>query len=490
MSYVRKNLVWLLISQTATWVVSFILLIVTPRLLDQHEFGALAFATTYIQYFALVAGLETAQLLTREVARDHSLVGIYTRNALAMKVVVVIGLSTVAVGAALIFDFAPLTTHLIVVGCVGMSFAVLNSVLQGALAGMQRMARPAMWMVVQLYVGAALGMVILLLGGGGVAFAAAIAGATVIPLIANLVTIRPYIAGSWRPQRTVWRKLVGGGLPLLALTGLTLFYGSIDITMLTAMAGETAVAWYALAYRWAGIPIFVCTAVVAAYFPVFSEHGRTGGPEFAKAVNRALLLVLVVSAPAAFGLASIADDVILTLAGDDYSESIPVLRILVLQVPIAAVDTILGTALVASDRVRPYLVVAGSAAVLTPIALFLSLSGRSPASATIAAALVTTGTEIFVFIGAYRLRAPGVLDRATVSRCLRAVLAAGTISLALWPLGGIPFPVRIPIAAVVFAVAAVALKVVSVREVLRLRETLTTVLRPSSGDRAITEVPE
>lgn len=483
MTAVRKNLLWLLVSQTATWVVSFVLLVVTPSLLPTEAFGTLAFASAFVQYFSLAAGLETAQLLTKEIAREPGLVGPYVRNGLTLKVVVVGLLSAIALCVAVLARMNSLTTQLIALGCVGMMLGNLNSVLQGALAGLHRVARAAMWAVVQLYAGAALGIAALLLGGGVVAFAGVVALATAIPLVANFATVRPYLHGSWRPDVATWRRLVGRGLPLLTLSGLILFYSTIDIVILNWLAGPVAVGWYALAYRWAGIPMFISTAVVGAFFPVFSQHGRSQGPAFAEAVNRALLIVVLVSAPAAFGLAAIADDVIRTLAPPEYAEAAPVLRLLVLQIPIAAVDTILGTALVASDRVRQYLWIPAGAAVLTPIVLILTLRDRSIESAVIVAAVVTTATEIYVFVGAWRLRAHGVLDRATVSRCGRAVVAAAMIVPALWPLANVSLLLRIPIASAVYVLAALGLRVVTIAEIAATRNNLRSMFqRPGNAE--------
>jgi hypothetical protein len=105
--------------------------------------------------------------------------------------------------------------------------------------------------------------------------------------------------------------------------------------------------------------------------------------------------------------------------------------------------------------------------VLTPLALLLTLRGRNAQEATIAAALITTATEIYIFIGAWRLRAPGVLDRATVGKALRAVCAAALIPLALLPFDGVSFLVRIPIGVVVYLGAALAVRAVSAEDLAR-----------------------
>ena len=49
----------------------------------------LNFATYYVAFFALLAGMGTPTLLTREIARDHSLVGRYVSNVVVLKLVLI-----------------------------------------------------------------------------------------------------------------------------------------------------------------------------------------------------------------------------------------------------------------------------------------------------------------------------------------------------------------------------------------------------------------
>ena len=86
--------------------------------------------------------------------------------------------------------------------------------------------------------------------------------------------LRRYLAVRCTGDPSVVRSLVRGGIPLMALTIFNLIYGTIDVPILGFITDNVQVGWYSLAYRWVGIPIFVATAVVSAYFPRFSAHGN------------------------------------------------------------------------------------------------------------------------------------------------------------------------------------------------------------------------
>jgi O-antigen/teichoic acid export membrane protein len=74
MKLVDRNLTWLFLSQAATWVMTLVVMLVVPRLLGAENLGTYTYAAAYVGFFTLAAGLGTSTLMTREVARDYSIV--------------------------------------------------------------------------------------------------------------------------------------------------------------------------------------------------------------------------------------------------------------------------------------------------------------------------------------------------------------------------------------------------------------------------------
>jgi O-antigen/teichoic acid export membrane protein len=87
---VRKNMASLLLSQVLTWLVSFVLLVEAPDRLGDEAWGALSYATAFVSFFTLVVGLGTSTLLTREIARQPSLISQYAYNAAILKLGLVV----------------------------------------------------------------------------------------------------------------------------------------------------------------------------------------------------------------------------------------------------------------------------------------------------------------------------------------------------------------------------------------------------------------
>ena len=278
------------------------------------------------------------------------------------------------------------------------------------------------------------------------------------------VLLLPYVRHHLRIDLHLWRVLVVGGAPLMLLMIFNQIYGTVDIPILAALTSTTVVGWYSLAYRWAAIPIFITTAVMGSHYPEMSRLGSNPGPEFAGLVNRAVKLTLLASTPAAVGLAVVAPNLIGLLYEPEFEPSVRPLQILALQIPITGMDTILATALIACNRLRRYLVVAGAAAAINPIlcAILIQVADELWDNGAIGAAIATALTELFVMCCALYLSVTGVMDRGMFAWWARCTVAG----LAILPVGmlsgGSAFVLvaQVVLGVLLFAVAAIALKVV------------------------------
>ena len=477
----RRNIFWLVFSQAATWLVSFALLILAPARLDADGYGRLQFSIAYIGFFALFGGLGSYQLIVKAVARDHSAIPSLVRSALRLKLVLGLGLAVTALGLGKLFGYSNEVLSLIAIGGVGMTLALLNDILVAALAGTERMAKPALWQTVQVYVGSIGAIVVVLTTRSLVMVAACGAVALGIPLVANYLAIRPLLRQDSTTTSVSWKMLVAGGVPLLLLTVFNTIYGTIDIPILDAVSGADTVGWYSLAHRWVGMPIFVTTIVVTAFLPSMSALAATSLQEFGALTNRALRLVVFVTLPAAIGMAFIASDLINLLYRDgDYDNSIVLMQILAIHIPITAFDTVLATALVASDRHRRYVFVAAAAAVMNPPLAFFAirLTDSRYSNGAIGAACVTLLTEVFILLWALKLRPRTVIDRYSLGYFGRCLLSVGLMTIPLVVLGGQGVFVKFVAGTITFAAASLLFRTVSAARVKRL---LNDVLRGRSG---------
>jgi O-antigen/teichoic acid export membrane protein len=264
---------------------------------------------------------------------------------------------------------------------------------------------------------------------------------------------------------SVWKKLVKGGSPFLLWSAILVIYGTIDIPLLRAMAGEAAVGAYALAYLWVGMPAGFSYVVITATMPSMSANAvRESSGDFIRLANRAICLVLLFGLPAAFGIALVAGDVFSLLhyqAG--FEDAVVLIQILALHIPAVGMDMVLGSALIAEDRQKQWNFIGCGAAVLNPLLnlVAIPLTIHAFNNGAIGAAVITVATEIFMMVGALIIRPRGVMDRPTVSYALRCLTAAVVMVPAVLAFGSAFLLVKIAVGVVTYGVASLALGTVS-----------------------------
>ncbi len=355
---------------------------------------------------------------------------------------------------------------MIAVSCVGLILSLVTEVVIAGLAGMERIARTAMWSTVQTYVVSGGCLIVVLTSQSLVAYVAVGSLSWLVPLIANWWQLRPHLTELRQRHPGAWTSLIRGGVPVFMMTALSLVYQTIDVPILEGISGADVVGWYTLALRWIGMPIFITTIVVTAFLPQLSALAHREVEAFATLTNRAIRFVLVVNIPAALGLFMVSSDLIELLYGPEFEESVVLMRLLAVWVPLVAVNTVLATSLIAADRHKRYIWIAATAAILNPLLAIRAIhltDGRYDNGA-IGAAVVTVLTEVFIVTCTMFMRPPGVMDRSTVWYITRCVVGASTMIVPIVLLDDRGIVLKVLAGAVTYGVSSLAVRTLSTDE--------------------------
>lgn len=464
MSVIARNLAALAASQLASWSVTLLFVVVVPRYLSDAQYGQVVFSTSFVGIFGLIAGFGMTSFIVKAVARDQSSLGLYVSNALAMQLPLVLVMSGGAFLVAELIGKPPEMLLLVGVACFGMALSVLSGTVVAGLQGEQRMSGIAFWAAAQGFLAATVLLFVMLTHRGIVVLALALAATGAVSLVANGARIWPRLRTSLRVDLRVWQMLIAGGLPFLIWNLALTVYGSIDITMLSIMAGDAVVGWYALAYKFVGVPMFFPTMIITAFFPTLSAEGLNKSPIFVGLANRALCAVYFFSAPMALGTALVARQLVtLFHYPAPFAHSVPLIQILALHIPIVGLDTVLAAALMACDRQKSWAIAGCAAAVLNPLAnlVAIPMTARAVGDGAIGAAVVTIMTEVFMFAVALYLRPAHVLDGRTVSYALRCTAACLPMVAIVLAAGQSSLVIRVALGAVAYGGASIALRTLS-----------------------------
>lgn len=426
---ILTNAAFRLLADLGAKVATIVLFVVMARRLGDAGFGVFTFALAYVTLVTALGDFGQAQLLTREVARDHSRLDDLFYDILALRAALALPALAVAVAVATA-AFEPATRDAILLLGLSVVADLLAATVFAAFQAFERLVWLPVVLIPQRALTAAGGVLALTLGGGVVAVAAVFLAGSLLAQLAAVAIMRRQLPV---PRRAVtpgrWRGLMRVALPIgLAGVFATILF-RVDIVLLGVLDSDTAVGDYGAAYRLLETTLFISWAVGGAAFPVLSRLRPGGDPPLERVFSRTIKLAVAFTAPLAVGGGVLAEPVLRLLYGADFENAATALRLLAPTIVLYPVGHVAGYLLVGQDRQRVLATTYGVAALLN-IALNLVLI---PSLSLDGAALATTVSELFVVI-ALLVGATRVCD-IELGRALAApaagAAAAGAVMLAL-----------------------------------------------------------
>lgn len=431
-----RGLVWSLTTTAAGRLISLATLAVLARLLAPQDFGLLAFALVFIGYLETVGDLGTGMALIfwperwRDVAQLTFMISLVTGF---------FWLGVAVLAAPAVADFFGSPDDAAVLRALAWTFPI-RALGNTHDALLQRKLRFRTRLVPELA---------LILGKAAVSVTMALAGFGVWSLVwgqvvgQGLWTVSLWTMVRWRPTLSFPRELVGPvfgyGRGIIAVNVLAAVVHHADIVVVGRMLGTVVLGFYQMAYRLPDIAVTLLVRVTSkVLFPAISRL-HAGGSHLAGLYLSALRHLSLLTLPAAVALVLLARPAVMTVFGEQWLPSVPILRVLGVYTGLRALGSCTGDFLKGTGR-PGVLAALGAlrAVVLVPALIMAGL--RDAVTVALALAAVTALTTLLNFYVASVLAAfpPRALVAALrPSLAVTAVLAA---TLALWVrlAGGLP----------------------------------------------------
>lgn len=203
---------------------------------------------------------------------------------------------------------------------------VLMSVFQSRL----RSALALSFGVLEGFVWLAVVIVLAVVHGSVVAFAAANLGVLLLTATLQVTTTRRVVHIAWRAGRKRWRSLLSVAVPLGLASVLITVYYQIDSVLLLQIAGPRETGIYGAAYRFLSPLLFLPAAIMSAFFPVLSAVQRDDPKRVLRLVQVCADMMGVISLPILAGTIALSGPIINLLYGSGYQRAAGVLPILML----------------------------------------------------------------------------------------------------------------------------------------------------------------
>ena len=382
-------------------------------------------AISSITAYIIDPGLQTAtiRLAAAQPAREASWLGALLSLRLATGIVAALacfGASlAVAQGASM------------VVAAALIAATALSSPLQALVVVFQlrvRNDRTIAFLTLNSLLWAAGAVVVALLGGGLVAFAATfVATSTAAWAVQGAFVWRrtPVVLAGVRQYQ---RELVRVGLAVGVASALTVVYGKIDQVLVLHFEGTQGAGLYGAAYSLLDRVQFLPMVLMTTVFPIVSAAWPADSERARRAVRRALGYMAIVSFPAlAFTLAA-ARPLLVALFGASFAPAAGALKVLIVAFIPTCFGYVTGSLAVVVGRQRTFVFIALGGLVFNVVGNLLLI----PRFGYLAAAWMTLATEIAV-IGPAMLTTLTVMHVAPDWRRLpRAAIAAAAMGVVVW----------------------------------------------------------
>lgn len=475
---VVRNIIALLVNQCGTWTLTLVTTLVVLPYLGNERWGLLAFVQAYAAFFAVAMTFGTGTYLTWRIAREPHIAGRLTFNTLLMQVPLTVVIIVAALVALPLLDTSGQTLRLGAIILVSTGFTTFSLTCTSALAGLQIMRPPALINLISAAFGTALMVACVVKHGDLLVFATIGLVTQIGTLIAFLIYTQRTIGLVPHIDLRLWRTIVLGGMPFFTWAVILLFYGQVDITMLHVMVGNAEVGWYAAANRVVSIPVFLPTIIITAILPALSREHDYNSPRFRELASRSVRLVMAAGIPAAAGTIMVAGALVPLLRFPaSFNQMSPLISILALNMPMIALDMVLGTILIALGRQKAWTGIAIISAFFNPLANLWAIPFTQHAfgNGAIGAASVTLATEIIMFIGALFLKPRTIFTWGDIFYIIRCLVAAGVMIPAVWALSAqfsaysrIGVLLAVAYGIVIYAIASYALQTITNDDLKRL----------------------
>jgi O-antigen/teichoic acid export membrane protein len=471
-SRIVDNILALGVGQVFTWVATAGLVVILPRSLGDEKLGVFTAAVSLTDFAGLLATFGITSYVTKELARDDAMRHGGLLNALAMRLPLALLAGLLAVLASMLMGYSTEAKVTVLLLCLNVGLSAANGALLGALQGMQDMRPVAVTNAVSKLVllGAVALMMALGTGVAGVAAAWIVSNAVVTAGYGVALLRRRAFGGRLAPA--TWAGIAAGSLPFFVWQASLMFYGQIDVVLLSVLTRDEVVGWYGAAYRIITIPVFLPVMITSALFPALAAAAVESNERFIALARRGLQIVLMASIPIAAGLALVAGRLMGFLGyPGDFDRAVPIIIILSLHVPLVAGDMIVGSALAARDRQRVWALTGVAAAVINPALnlLLIPYFDSAQGNGAIGAAIATLATEMFMMAAGLWLLPERLLDRVTLTIIAKCLLASAIMAAVVVLLRDVPLPITVAAAALAYGAAALGLGLISSTDVRHVR---------------------
>jgi O-antigen/teichoic acid export membrane protein len=413
-------------------VISIVVAGYVARMIGVEQYGKLAFALAFINFFTLFTNFGFNNYLMKEFAADPERAEAQFLPILIIRSVLALLTYGVGVAAINLLGYPEETKVIFYAAGVIVLPLYLGDSNQGVFKGRERMQYIAMMGMVHSLLLHTLRVVVVYLGYQALALAwTRVVCASFIAIVGLYYVykhfLRPRISFQW----TLYKQILLGTLPFAFSMSFLIIYNRIDIIMLSYMTGDETAGYYKVAHVLTERLSIITVAIVGAIYPAVSRLFIQDRPRAVELYHRTFLYLFLLAAPIAIGGILLSGKIIALIFGDQYLPATPVLQFLFAAIPLIYANSVMGNILMAINQARLFSIVMtilSATSIIGNLILIPRYAHTGAAAATLIAQVIN-----FVLLAYLTRKTFGGL--AIDAKLLKVAVSGGVMGLAVWAFG-------------------------------------------------------
>ena len=348
---IAKNTVIITISSIVCLSLAFLVFAALARYLGVGTYGLFAFAGSFVGLFGILFDLGLNTLIIREVARYKEKVSFYFENIFVIEVIGSFIVIILICCFAYLLGYHGETLSIILLSAIILALDTLAQLIFSTFNAYERREYEALITTLGKLIYVIVGFIGIFLQLPLFEIVILFIFSSGFKLVLGYFTL---VSKVYKPKIKVdmssWLPMIKLALPF-GLGGFffNVFFG-IDMTLLSLLKGNEAVAYYSVAFRFISIFIIIPSALTGSIWPLLSRLFIQSKDSLVKVYTKTTQYLVILAVPISIGMFFVSDIAIMTIFGDEYANSIIALQILVWTLIFLFINNIGGATLGAIDR--------------------------------------------------------------------------------------------------------------------------------------------
>ena len=376
------------------------------RYFSKTQWGEYSIVLAFGGIFAVLADLGLYQMMVREISRDEVSEGKIINNIFTLRLFSSLFIFALAPFLSFFLPYSDLTRWGIALGMVGFWFLTDIQVLIGIFQKYLRMDKVALAEFLGKIVQLLIVIWFIKLGLGFLWIILTI----ILGALINFLVIWRLLAGHAKLRLdfdfSFWKEIWRKSYPLAISNILTMIYFSANAIIISVFWPAEEVGVFRLSYKVLESLIFFPAMFVGLMMPLLSRFALADWTKFKNIFQRTFDVLMIFGWPLILGGVALAPQIICLLGGDQYQESVGILRILMMAVGLIFLGTLFSFGLIALERQRTLLKISAvgvAANLILNFALIPRYSSLAAAWVSVLTEMLVLGLMFWVFWRAWRL---------------------------------------------------------------------------------------